>query len=87
MGFQKTLQGRITQLDPSSKVFVLGQGSKQAGKEESIPFGLSPNVSVTNRGGAVLKVSTLKIGLSVVVRYVTRPTDKKIAEIITVLAE
>ena len=87
MGFQKTLQGRITQFDPSSKVFVLGQGSKQAEKEESILFGLSPNVSVTNRGGADLKVSALKIGLSVVVRYVTRPADKKIAETITILAE
>ncbi len=87
MGFQKTLQGRITQFNISSKVLVLGRESEQAGKEEPIQFALSPNISITNRGGAVLKVSVLKLGSSVIVRYVTRPGDKKIAATITVLAE
>lgn len=87
MSFERTLEGAVAFLDRSAKMMKVTQEGTHAGgaQQDAISFVLSPNVTVSSSTRGTVKLTALKTGQKVLVRYVTESGGRWVANTITLV--
>jgi hypothetical protein len=87
MSYQRLFEGKISQSDQGTKTIAVTQEEAYGKKSHpvNLSFALDPDIVITNRNRGTFGFKHLKMGQKVVVFYVTKPIDKRIAKTIVVV--